>query len=83
MHSVISRMGHNLNLYKTELVCFGSKQNLRKCYHENMNRSSMSVQRNTAAKLPGVTLDQYLSMQKHTNNQYRKAMFNFLGIKLI
>ena len=77
MHSVISRMdsiGHNLNPYETELVYFGSKQNLRKCCHENMNRSSVSVRSNTAAKLPGVTLDQYMSMQKHTNNQYRTAM---------
>ena len=72
-----------MNPSKTELIYFGSKEQLGKCILDSMDVESSIVNRSDSIMLLGCFLDKNLSFLKNINNQCQKSMVNFYRIKSI
>lgn len=77
-------MDHNrlkMNQSKTELIYFGSKQQLDRCQITPMTLDQCSVERSNVIRCLGVYLDDTLSFSKHISIKCQVAAANILRIK--
>ena len=72
-----------MNCSKTELILFGSRQQLQKCVTTHINVNGDEVHRSNIMKYLGAWMDEQLTMKQHITNKCRLAMYNLLKIKLI
>lgn len=65
-----------LNPAKTELMLFGTKSSLAKCFNHSIRLSGSMIFREEKAKYLGVTLDSSLTFRAQVTNVCAKAMLN-------
>ena len=71
-----------MNCSKTELILFGSRQQLQKCVTTHINVNGDEIHRSIIIKYLGAWMDEQLTMKQHITNKCRLAMYNLQKIKL-
>ena len=72
-----------MNDGKTEVILYGSRQQLLKSETTLMNLNGNSIKRAECIKYMGANLDKNLNMKKHVAGKCKTEMFNLLKIKNI
>ena len=71
------------NELKTELIYFGSRQQLVKCIFNKINIIGETSHRSDMVKYLGKNLDQHLNFKKHVATKCKAAMINIRKIRMI
>ena len=70
-----------MNPSKTEFIYFGSKQQLEKCFNNNLDVAGDLIIRSHTIRYLGAHLDENLNYKQHVNKKCQAAMFNYFKIK--